>query len=389
MRSDHDVMLALVRAIALIDVNDSEIQRYDLLVTHMREHGGTLIEASAATGLEVTHQVMVIVCGGYMMNWFNGGSEAALALSTGDAFDREIAPDEALERALMKHVTGVLHALAWVEVGDHDRRRDAGKALLELTLALLPFGSEQFDLAISVALLSRDLLDRLGDPDAKRAQLYAYRLLVAPRRLPFLPDLPPSKFPPPIPPSLEEDILLQVCLRFIEQGVVNDPVDLAAVAAEMRDDPETVIRSTLQLIVDDQSRTLRIELAFSRDLIDWAFAREAWSEGVDPAMKLRALLSILYESSEQLEVFRDDDLGYVYEIVYLGVEDEHSERLGLAMKTEALDDHVRCVIGLSTGEVRLNGARDLGFEAHRDRLLAHIRRGVAAAALSVVQNSES
>jgi hypothetical protein len=97
-------------------------------------------------------------------------------------------------------------------MGDAAREAELARALLTLMNAVLAF-DEKFELAIRMALLSRDILTRLGDPGARRGQLYAYRLLLNPRRLPFLPDLPPAKFPPPIPPALDEEAILAAVLR--------------------------------------------------------------------------------------------------------------------------------------------------------------------------------
>jgi hypothetical protein len=324
--------------------------------------------------------VLLIVAGGLIANWIEGGDEAALTLPAAATFDNQVLPDEAPERELVKHCIDVLRALAWVRIGAEDREGEVGKALLALTIAVLNFGEQQIDLAITLSLLSRGILDRLGDPDARRAQLYAYRLLVAPRRLPFLPDLPPAKFPPPMPPTFDEDVLLDTCLHFIEQGVIAQDVDLGAIAADMRADPETVIHNTLHLTIDGQLHQLKVELSFSSELIDWAFNADDWTDkGVGAHWKLRAYLSILCDNRELLERSRDDDFGLICEMIYIGIEDEASPRLGQAMKIESFTDNIRCVVGIDVGAVRTSGARDQGLAMHRDRLLAHIKREVEAA----------
>jgi hypothetical protein len=377
MRSGNEVLKAVASALALAQeaVSDAEFDRYDRLVAHAKPQGGAPSEASAATSLATTYQSLLMVAIGVIANWTDRGEEAALNLPDANAFDDEIAPDTAPERELVRQCAHVLRLLAWVEVRDTAREAELGKALLPLMNALLAF-DEQFELAIRLALLSRDILIRLGDADARRGQLVAYRLLLSPRRLPFLPDLPPAKFPPPIPPALDEGAILTACLHFIRHCVVDEIFDLGTVLLEMRDDPETVICNTLGMMIGDRQHQLRLELSFSPELIEWAFADDE-TLGDDAASKLRAYLEILCENPELLDRFRDDDYGLVYQTLYLGLDAPSAPRLRQAMKIESIGEQLRCVVGIDVDAVRISGARDLASAMQRDRLLSHLRDTVA------------
>ena len=48
--------ITLVRTLSIVEINDEQLARYDALVEYLRQHGGTMHDASNATGLPVTYQ---------------------------------------------------------------------------------------------------------------------------------------------------------------------------------------------------------------------------------------------------------------------------------------------------------------------------------------------
>lgn len=375
MSGDVDILLTLARVLGSVEVDDGNLAHFDVLAAHLRSHGGY---ASKAMGLAITHQLLTISTIAMIANWHEGGADAALSLPVSEDFEATIAADDSPNREVVKQTVSIVRSIAWAYIGDQEKWHEAGKALLELTLYLLGMEKDQGELAISSALASRDLLERFGDPDAGRAQLYAYRILVSPKQLPFLPDLPPMKFPPPIAPAIEKNLLLDLCLQFIERGVLDQAIDLAASASLMRDDPEAVIDNRSQVEIDGEIKSVKFELAFGRKLIDWAFEEDAeLGIGIGADYKLRALLPILCNNKSLLEGFRDDDFVYIYQIPYLGVEEPPKNRLDLCLRTESIKDIVRCVVGLSMSDVRMSASRDLAFSSTRRALLDHIRVSVA------------
>jgi hypothetical protein len=218
MKFDFNIVLALIRTLAAVEISDEQLGRFDALAEYGHKRGVSLFEASKATGLPVTYQTLTIVTLGYFNNWSKEGDAAALTLPGPDTFDVNVAPDEAPERELVKQVVFATRLLAWVDFGDRPKLQEAGKTLISVMQELLKVKEDHFELAISLCLLSRDILERFDDADAKLAQLYAYRMLVLPTRLPFLPDLPPAKYPPPLAPEFEEKLLLNLSLDFIQQG---------------------------------------------------------------------------------------------------------------------------------------------------------------------------
>ena len=377
MHFDRDILVALARTLGIVEVNKEELDQYDTLLEYLRKKGGTIHAASKATGLPVTYQALVIVAIGQIYNWLDGGNDAALTMPEPEAFDVEIAADEGPERELVKQAVFTLRLLAWADTGDRTKLHEAGKALFNLVERLLVLKQEHFDLAISLSLFSREILERFDDPDAKLAQLHAYRMLVLPKRLPFLPDLPPTKFPPPLPPAFEENALRHLCLDFIQQGILDQTIDLSASALEMRDDPKAVINNQVTVSMKGEFLSLKIEIAFGRELIRWSFEDNKWSSrGIGVNEKLRALLSILCKNRELLEAFRDDDFGYVYQVMYLGF-DNSPDRLRLALKIESVENFVRCVVGLSIADVRTNNTRDHIFSERKDTMLEGIRTCIA------------
>jgi hypothetical protein len=379
MRVDTEVLIELMQALALVEVADDDFNRFDLLAAHIDEYSGALVDASQATGIVITHRIFMIVLGGMIINWNKGGEDAALSLPNSEKFDDQIAADSDAARELVRHVTDTLHALAWANIGDDNKRHRVGKSLLKLAEALVDQGRHTFELAITLALLSRDLLHQLDDPDARIGQALAYRMLILPMHLPFLPDMPPTKFPPPISSSVEERVSLPVCLHFIEKGLIDQPIDLGSAASRMHNDPEEVIRNEVKAVVGDETETFNVELAFGPELIRWAFQEMPEEDGTTPDVKLRALLSVLCENSALLDGFQDDDLGYVYKVAYLGSDETGPSRLDLAMKTESIHSLIRCVVGLGINDVRANSVRDLAFASRRADLLEHIQREIAAA----------
>jgi hypothetical protein len=374
------IVLALIEALAVVEIDDDQLGRFDALIAHARGRGVPFFAASKAMDLPVTYQVLTIVTLGYFNNWSDEGSDAALTLPEPDTFEAEIAPDEAPERELVKQVVFATRLLAWAELGDGPELHEAGKTLLAIMRALLTVQQDNIELAISLSLLSRNILERFDDPDAKLAQLYAYRMLVLPRRLPFLPDLPPIKYPPPLVPEFEEEVLFHLCLDYIQEGLLSETLDLGKSAAEMLADPESVIKNQAQIQIGDQVHELRFELAFGAELMRWAFnANDDWGPEIGPDERLRAMLSLLCKNRSLLEGFRDDDYGFVYEMIYLGF-DESPDRLSLALKIESIGELVRIVVGLKMAEVRANNVRDFAFSSRKSGVLDQLRAGIEAQA---------
>ncbi|WP_095203060.1 hypothetical protein [Mesorhizobium carmichaelinearum] len=378
MHFDVNIVLALIRTLAAVEIGGDQLARFDALIEYGRGRGVSLFEASKATGLPLTYQTLVIVTLGYFNNWSDGGDEAALTLPEPDTFEAEVAADEAPERELVKQVVFATRHLAWVDIGDRPKLHQAGKTLIAIMQELLKLKEDHIELAISLCLLSRDILERFDDPDARLAQLYAYRMLVLPRRLPFLPDLPPAKYPPPLAPEFEEKVLLPLCLDFIQKGLLDQAIDLGESAAEMLADPESVVNNQVQVQIGDQVHALKFELAFSANLIRWAFnADDEWGPEIGPNERLRVMLSILCDNRNILEGFRDDDYGFVYEVIYLGFDDS-PDRLSLALKIESFAKVIRIVVGLKAAEVRVNNARDHIFSKRKGVLLEQIRALIEA-----------
>ena len=379
MRAITDILAALTEVLALVKLADNDFDQFDKLAAHVRRHRGTMAGASTTTGIPVTSQILTIVACGHIFNWPKGGAEAALSLPDAAQFDVTVALDQSPTRTLVMLAVNTLRILAWIHIGDETKEPEAGKALLSLCKCVLNLPGQNFELVVKLALHSRDILDRAEDPQADVAQLIAYRLLVLPNRLPFLPDLPPTKFPPPIPPSLEENEILNLCLEFIDQGVLAQPLDLCVEAAQMRNDRETVIKNRALVEINGRMREVNFELAFGAGLLDWAFSEDpGHGAQFDANTKLRGMLSILCEHRQLLEGFQDDDLGYVYQMIYLGKESNRSNFLGLAMKTECFSDYVRCIVGLKTEDVLSNNVRDHVTAARSVHLLDYIRQHVMA-----------
>ena len=379
MHFDPMILVHLSGVVNSIELSDEQLAHYDALADYVRTHGGSLKDASRATGLPVNYQALTIVLFNCLYNWFDRGLDGALALPKPETFDLDIAKADAPDREIVKCVAHATRCLAWADIGgDDENLHQAGMALFTLVQSLLQAPKDRIDLAISLSLASRQILDKFSDPDAKVAQLCAYRMLVHPKRLPFLPDLPPMKFPPPIPSDLDESLSLNLCLEFIRQGVLDQDLDLGAIAREMREDPEYVINNNVEVEIDGDRRPFLIEIAFGRGLIDWAFNEDKWS-ALGANWKIRGLLEVLCKNKDSLEMFRDDDYGLIYQTIYFGF-DDNPGRLKIALKIEALGGQIRCLIGVSVADVRVNNARDHLLARCRAELLERIKSAVAAEA---------
>jgi len=377
MHFDPMILVHLSGVVQSIELSDEKLAHYDALADYIRTHGGSLKDASRATGLPVNYQALTIVLFNCLYNWFDGGRDGGLVLPEPETFDLDIAKDDAPDREIVKCVAHATRCLAWADIGgDDETLHQTGKALLTLVQSLLQAPEDRMDLAISLSLASRQILDKFGDPDAKVAQLYAYRMLVHPNRLPFLPDLPPMKFPPSIPSDLDESVSLNLCLEFIRQGVLDQDLDLGAIARDMREDPEFVIKNNVEAEIDGDRRPFLVEIAFGRGLIDWAFNEDKWTEELGANWKIRGLLKLLCKNKNLLEMFRDDDYGYIYQTIYFGF-DDNPDRLKIALKIEALGGQIRSLIGLSVADVRVNNVRDHLLAHHSAELLERIKSAVA------------
>ena len=264
--------------------------------------------------------------------------------------------------------------------GKDERLRDAGKSLLELVGVFLGVDPEKRETALDLALASHDLLAPSGDPDARVAQGLAYRLLVWSKSLPFLADLAPRKFPPPLIAKLPSETLLDLCLRFFENGVLGQPIDLAKAASDMLGDPESVIWNDVVVEIDGKTEHLRMETVFGPALLRWALdddSEETRKFGVTANEKIRALLQLLCKNRALLERHRDDDLSDVYISAYLGT-DPTAQRMGLAMTIETVGHIVRCVIGLSEDDTRMNSMRDQVFASREAEVIGHLKASIAA-----------
>jgi hypothetical protein len=365
MNFDPVILIHLSGVLNSIELSEEHLARYDVLADYIRAHGGSMKNASRATGVPVTYQALTIVLASCLYNWFDKGLDGALALPEPETFDIDIVKDDAADREIVKCVAHATRCLAWADIGRDDQNlHQAGKTLFTLVQGLLNAPEDRMDLAISLSLDSREILNNFGDPDAKIAQLYAYRMLVHPKRLPFLPDLPPMKFPPPMPSELEESLLLNLCLDFIRQGVLDQDLDLGTIARDMGEDPEFVIKNNVEVEIDGDRNAFFFEIAFGRDLINWAFNDDKWSAEIGAHGKITALLETLHKNKDLLEMFRDDDYGHVYQTIYFGFEDD-PDRLKIALKIESLSRQIRCMIGLSVADVRVNNVRDHLFARRR------------------------
>lgn len=380
MLFDIKILLTLFRTVASVELAEEPLARFDALSDYAKRHGVSLFEASKAAGLPISYQSLLLVTGGCLYNWIDGGGDAALTLPEADKFDAQIAPDIAPERELVKWVAHATRLLAWADIGELENLREVGKTLLKIWVALLKVPGDHYELAIALCLLSRDMLERFDDPDGKLAQLYAYRQLVTPTRLPFLPDLPPAKYPPPLAPDFEENTVLHLALDFIQKAMLDQKIDLEQAARELQQDPESAIKNEMRVQIGDEDYTLKVELAFGSDLLRWAFKTDdEFGADIGPHERLSAMLSLLCENRHLLERFRDDDYGFVYEVIYLGL-DESPDRLSLAMKLESFKHMIRIVVGLTATEVRMNSSRDHIFSGRKTIVLQQIAAVIEAQA---------
>jgi hypothetical protein len=373
-------LTSVVSALSAIDYDDGELARFDRLTEHIRQHSGSLKAASEAIGEPVTCQVMAIVASGAAYNWFTGGAEAALSLPGSDDFEEEVAAGDPSHRDLVRLAMSALRDLAWARMaGQDDRFRDAGKCLLELVGVTLRVAPEK-NTALDLALASHDLLAPSGDPDARVAQGLAYRLLVWSKNLPFLADLAPCKFPPPVAPRLPSETLLDLCLSFIENGILGQSIDLSKAACDMLDDPESVIWNDVVVEIGGKTERLRMEATFGPALLRWALdndSKESKRFAVNANVKIRTLLQLLCENRMLLERHRDDDLSDVYICAYLG-EDPTLQTMGLVMTTEIIEHVVRCGVGLSEDDTRVNSTRNQVFAPREAELIDHLKASIAA-----------
>lgn len=173
--AESKAVLSVGAALSAIKYEDTELARFDRLQEYIGNHGGHLKSASEAMGEQVTCQVMAIVATGYVYNWYNGGDEAALTLPAFDDFMNEVSDTDSKYYGLVRLSADILRNIAWMEMGDRNRRAKIGQSMLDLLTALLEADPDCGENAIDLALASRDLLVSVDDPGAQIAQGLLFR----------------------------------------------------------------------------------------------------------------------------------------------------------------------------------------------------------------------
>ena len=381
LSTEMKALIGLTAALNVVKYDDAELARFDRLTGHVKQHGHSLYAASEAIGEPVTCQVIAVIAGGYLYNWFEGGADAALTLPDFDEFKQQVSADDARHFDLVRFAVTALRNLAWAKLaGEQDRSREAGKSLLDLVPVILEVDPDRRSTALELALASHDMLAPSGDSDAFVAQSLAYRLLVWSKRLPFLADMAPCKFPPPIIPRFPSETLLSMCLRFVEEGILAQSIDLGDAAQSMLDDPEHVIWNDAVVEIDGKTENLRMELAFGPALAAWALDDDSEESREFPAtadIRIRALLKIVCENRLLLERHRADDLVDVYVTAYLG-RDPAARTMEVSLAIETVRDIVRCAVGLSEDDARSNSTRDRAFVPRESEIVDHLRASIAA-----------
>lgn len=377
---EAQALACLMTTIGSLDIEDDELTRFDRLTADMKRHGRSLHEASNATADPVTDQVIAIVIGGYINNWLDGGASAALLLPEYNDFAEVVKATSASKFEIVQLVAAAVRELAYARFTDEDQRlTDAGKTMLKLLNTLMRMESIDTDGIVKVALACYEVLSAVGDRDAQLAQAVAYRLLVWSKQLPFLADLAPTKFPPPIIPKYPSETLLMLCLSFIEEGILNQPLDLSALAREMVEDREIVIKNSVNVTLDGANDFIKLELAIAPALLRWALddrSEESRKFGGSANDRIRAWLSVICENRVLLERHRDDDFCDVYVAAYIGIEEREESRIGLALKTESMGEHLKCIVGLSEEDIRAIESRDLIFRPREAEVISHLKNTI-------------
>ncbi|MGH0297814.1 hypothetical protein [Sinorhizobium meliloti] len=358
------------------NAKEDEFQHFEHLSAFMRAHNVSLAAASQATAVPVTRGDIVFMLLGFLCNWWSGGAEAAFVLPEPDEFTSLIKSHDAPEHDELSLLVKAIRAIGlahlrddlahWVEVGE---------TLLELLQVVLLKREGDTELSVQTALATHDLLAVLKHEGAGLAQMIAYRLLVWSNRLPFLADLAPVKYPPPILPRFPSGTLLDLSLMFIEYGVLEQSLDLGITAQEMVEDSDTVIRNRAQLEINGVMELIKFEVAFGPELLRWSLddaSKESLEFNVDADTKLRALLNICCKDRSLLEGHRDEDLCDIYTMAYVGTEPAPEDRLGLALKIETVGEIVRCIVGFSEHDVRRSEMNVKIFASREAGLMAHI-----------------
>ncbi|MBY3132288.1 hypothetical protein [Rhizobium laguerreae] len=371
---EMNVVLCLLSILNRQDVGQDELKHFDDLSAFMQVHSVSLIEASHATAIPVTRGVIVVMLLGYLYNWWSGGAEAAFILP--DEFEGMIKSPDAPEHdelpLTVKAIREVGLAHAW---DDDEHWVDAGETLLELLKVVLFNREGDTEPSVQTALATHGLLAALKHEGAGLAQMIAYRLLVWSKRLPFLADLAPSKYPPPILPRFSSGTLLDLSLMFIEHGILDHSLDLETTAHEMVEDSDTVIRNSAQVEIDGVMEHIKFEVAFGPELLRWSLDdenEESLKFNVNADMKLRSLLNTCCENRTLLEGHRDEDLCDIHTMAYVGTGPEPDDRLGLALKIETVGEIVRCIVGFSEDDVRRSEMNIKVFASREAELMAHI-----------------
>src|SRR5690242_1190926 len=76
--TEMKAVLSVGSALSAVKWDDVELTRFDRLKEHLKQHRGTLKSASAAIAEPVTCQVIAIIAMSHLVNWSEGGAEAAL-----------------------------------------------------------------------------------------------------------------------------------------------------------------------------------------------------------------------------------------------------------------------------------------------------------------------
>ncbi|QIO51215.1 hypothetical protein HA461_08495 [Rhizobium leguminosarum bv. trifolii] len=373
---EMNIVLCLASILNRQDVGQDELKHFDDLSAFMQARSVSLVGASQATAVPVTRGVIVVMLLGYLYNWWSGGAEAAFVLLEPDEFEAMIKSDSAREHDELPLTIKAVRAAGLAHTWDDEEHWvDVGETLLELLKVVLFNREGDTEPSVETALSTHDLLAALKHEGAGLAQMIAYRLLVWSKRLPFLADLAPSKYPPPILPRFSSGTLLDLSLMFIKHGILDQSLDLEITAHEMVEDSETVIRNGAQVEIDGVMEHVKFEVAFGPELLRWSLddeSKESLKFNVNADMKLRSLLNTCCENSTLLEGHRDEDLCDIYTMAYVGTEPEPDDRLGLALKIETVGEIVRCIVGFSEDDVRRSEMNLKVFASREAELMAHI-----------------
>lgn len=376
MSTDLKTYLALAAALAQIHVTDDNLDEYDAFARHSTDLGVTFLNGAQSFDRPLTYSVLTVYLIDMLSQWGEAAATHALLLPTGSDLDAVLAPSPLPERDVVMSATAAIQNFGHLHFGLMDAEQEMGAALAELAPIVLALPDVPFDAVIRISNAAFSLLKNHDPKMAHSAHIMAYRLLVHPTQLPFLPDMPMAKFPPVELPRFEGNTMLAIARRFITDGVIHQSFDLTAALQEMRDDPEISIKNDLYVEIDGAMQHLKVDVVIAPELIDIVLRNDPrLGVSAPPDIVMKTLLQLIAQEDTILDSLRDDDLGHIFQVAHLGANPDH-DRLELTMKIENVRDIVRIHVGTSLESVRTNSIRDYGPARIADNVLDHIRAAI-------------